>query len=339
MFLTRIFILLLFVCCSFWQKGNAQKQHMVDSNYIKVLPNHISITPSIFRKDNVFNIKEKGAPRLSYSINSRLKLGLHVAWRWISFGFSINVPNASNEDKYGKTQTLDFRTNFLIKNKVLVDLQFATTKGMYLSNAENHIPEFSETVSTYPHYPNMRTFQFGLDVNYLFNSRQYSYKAAFGQNVVQLKTAGGFGVGGYFYLMSVNNDGVLYPEESEHNFNRLKGLNGVNVISYGPEFGYAQNIVFKKHGLVGLLGLLGLGVSSFEEKALDGSSLRHTNFGSRFKFKGMIGYQGDMHSAGFSFRFHATATSYAKKIKGSTILGYTGVYYKIQFTTKKYRGK
>ncbi|MGB1247952.1 MAG: DUF4421 family protein [Chitinophagales bacterium] len=324
-------VCIIFTCSSFGQKNSD-----VDEDYIELFPHHISLTQSIFRKDIGISIKEKKYPRLGYTINSRMKLGYHIAWKFISFGFAVNIPIGGNEEKYGQTNTFDFRTNFFIKNKILGDFYLVQSNGMHLSNPTQHIPEFKRT-DNYPQFSNMKATQIGLDVLYMFNGSEYSYKAAFGQNAHQLKSAGSLLVGGYLYFIGVDNDGLLYPLADTSSFVQLTDLKGFNITTFGAAAGYAQNFVVKEHGLIGMMGLIGTGLSSFTEKTLTGETNDHNNFSTRIKLKGVLGYQGDVHNAGAQLQVNALLTTFAEGVRGSSILGYTGIYYKVQFPTKKYR--
>ena len=87
---------------------------------------------------------------------------------------------------------------------------------------------------------------FGLSDYYIFNSKRFSYRAAFKQNEWQKKSAGTWLAGAEIYYGVVKADSSLIPQSIQEKYPQ-NNLNKINYFSIGPGIGYAYTQVLAHH--------------------------------------------------------------------------------------------
>jgi len=215
-----------------------------DTNYI--YPYHYQITGRVYLAKkwtgiDLFNVP--GADRLHYRPNSSYNVGVGVTYKGITvnlaygFGF-LGFLNPSKE--LGVTTYLDLQTH-MYGRKWLVDVMAQVYKGFYASPQGT-----GSTDGSYYLRSDLNVNEFGASVQYVFNNRRFSYRAAFLQNEWQKKSAGTFLLGAEAYYGTVNGDSSIIPIHV-HEATADRNIKQFRHYKFGPSIGYAYTLVIKKH--------------------------------------------------------------------------------------------
>jgi hypothetical protein len=201
---------------------------------------------------------------LIYHPNDRTNLGVGFNYRWLglNFGFSFGFIN-NDDDIYGETKSLDLQTQFYLR-KFIIDVYLQSYSGFYLENTKDVMTDWPEDGSYYIR-EDISSYIAGLNIQYIFNHRKFSYRAAYLQNERQIKSAGTWTLGGAAYFSGSYGDSSFIPENIKYpeifdgkRFNASTGLN------LGFNGGYGHNFVIKSRFFLTLSLVAGfaLGASS-----------------------------------------------------------------------------
>ena len=310
----QLFLLLLLIIVG-TDSGNAQSfllRNDYDTNYIYSATEKLTtrVFSSVSYTDVTIHDRNLKS-NLSYSIHSKLHFGVGFNYSVFGFNFSMSpFKNTTNDDKYGKTQSLDLRMN-LYGRSLIFDLYLISHSGFYLSNPGSILEGWTDK-DTYPLRPDIHVFSAGLVTQYILRNKKFSLRATYLQNEWQKKSAGSFIVGASFFYLQYNADSsfipdnIKYPDFIEgYKFNYSSSLNfGLNAgyshtfvlkqhfflsmgLSLGPQFGYSVlgsediNQATKSAFTVGLDGLLRVGTGYNSKKIYAGvffisENLAHT---------------------------------------------------------------
>lgn len=178
---------------------------------------------------------------LRYRPNTTLNLGIGATYKWatlnLAYGFGFLNPNRGR----GKTRYLDLQFHSYGR-KLTIDVLGQFYKGFYLS------PKGRAAASETAYYqrPDLRVNILGATVQYIFNHKEFSYRAAFLQNEWQKKSAGTFIFGVEFYAGSVRADSTLVPTAIDP-VAAQQGTDKFRFVELGPNGGYAYTYVYNKH--------------------------------------------------------------------------------------------
>jgi hypothetical protein len=230
-----------------------------DTTYIKAYRDELTTRFFISRKQNGYNLSPVLLkPWIRYRSNDNLLLGLGYTYSFLTINLSVKMPFINRDDEtFGKTNYIDLQAHSIFRTYI-VDFYLQWTKGYYLSNPENiYRPPLHQ--GEYPVRGDMRTTILGLNVQYLFNSSRYSYKAAFLQNQFQRRSAGSpiAGIEGYWMLGmtdSVMVDNSIPPS----GFLGDQPFNQVDIANVGINGGYAYTFVWKEKLYLSLSEVIGL---------------------------------------------------------------------------------
>jgi hypothetical protein len=233
-----------------------------DSTYVKDETRKLTVRAFGSNKFSKYTPGDYGFDRnLSYSANNNYNIGIGATYKYVGFNIESKIPFINNDmDRYGKTKFLDLQT-FVYLRKFTVDLYYLSYKGYYLSDREIITTPVAEP-DAYPQRPDLGTRNIGLNVQYIFNNKRYSFRAAFLQNEYQKKSAGSFMVGGGVHNIRVKADSAVIPLDI-----RFPGYFGNNTFNYSNttnlsiNAGYAYTLVIHQHFFVTAALMAGPGVN------------------------------------------------------------------------------
>ena len=267
-----------------------------------------------------FTLKSTGDNKqtLKFAPRPGFRLGGYVGWRWIFWGYNIDLNGLIGKEKTDKKQKLSFDFS-VYTSKVGLDLyyrrtgnDFECTNLDHIFNKDNPWPDgLSKNFSALDIYTR------GFNLYYIFNHRRFSYPAAFSQSTMQRKSAGTFKLGFSFtHHKATLNEGKIselllpYIEPSIL-------FNSVKYNDYSLNFGYAYNWVFAKNWLfaISLSPGLAYNVTFYNaDRIADGSvtekdtEFRHFSLDKlNIDFITRMGlvYNDNKHFFGMAFRFHS----------------------------------
>jgi hypothetical protein len=234
----------------------------VDTNYIEVYKDELTTRLYVSRKQNGYNLS-KGLyqPWMKYKTNDNILLGMGYTYSFLTINLGVKLPFINQDDElYGKSKYLDLQTNFLFRSYI-IDLYLQWNSGYYLSNPDDVYNYWDNNEDIMPQRGDMRTNIVGLNVQRLFNSERYSYKASFWQNEFQKKSAGSAIVGVEAYWMLGMSDSMMvgsaiplsgYLDDELFNQNDIVnvGLNG----GYAYTFVWAEKLYLSLWTMFGVSG-------------------------------------------------------------------------------------
>ncbi len=226
-------------------------------NYYDIVDNKIVDNGIV---DNGIVSSTKNSREVLYRPNTPFNVGVGFNYRFIGMNVAFNLPFINKETgDYGRTKVLDLQTHIYTR-KLVVDFYGQVYRGYYIANTRKLFSSLgSGNVEMIR--PDARNVNLGLDVQYVFNAKKFSYRAAYLQNDYQKKSAGSFLVGGGIFGMRMKGDSGLIPSYLQ----KAGFFNGVNfyrtrVLSAAANVGYAHTFVYKKHwfATLSLTGSLGV---------------------------------------------------------------------------------
>ncbi len=231
----------------------------IDTNYIEAYKNELTVRAFIARKQNRYHLASGLAnPFLKYNTNDNILLGLGYTYNFLTLNVGVKMPFINrDDDTYGESKYLDLQAHSIFRS-FIIDFYLQWNKGYYVSNPEDLIPDW-DPEEPYPMRGDMRTHILGLNIQYLFNSKRFSYKASFLQNEFQKKSAGSPIAGIEAYWMLGMTDSVMiggYIPSS--GFMEDQPFNQVDIANAGFNGGYTYTFVWKEKLYLSLSSVLGI---------------------------------------------------------------------------------
>ena len=220
------------------------------SEYYDDYSNMLSLFLYAKQKYNNFGVLNDSLDKtITYSPNTQLNVGFGFNYQWLGIGIAFNLSFINNDDdKYGKTSRLDWQTN-IYGNKMVYDFYLQSYKGFYLKNPTEVFLSWGKNQANYIR-PDIETVALGLKGLYIFNSKRFSYKAAFMQTAVQKKSSGSFLLGASYFVQYITADSSFFPTNSY--FESLPDVVTHSSIYFGINTGYAYNFILHKSYFVSL---------------------------------------------------------------------------------------
>ena len=267
-----------------------------------------------------FTIKSTGENKQTMKFAPRpgFRLGGYVGWKWIFWGYNVDLNGLIGGEKHNKKQKLSFDFSFYT-SKVGLDLYYRRTGNNFECTNLNHIFNNErprpEGLSNSFNALDIQTR--GFNLYYIFNHRRFSYPAAFAQSTMQRKSAGTFKLGFSFTHHRATMDESKISELLLPYIEPTILFNTVKYNDYALNFGYAYNWVFAKNWLfaISLSPGLAYNVTFYNaDKIEDGSNTEKDSEFRHFSLDklnidfitrmGLV-YNDNKHFFGVAFRFHS----------------------------------
>jgi len=213
-----------------------------DSAYIEDHTEDLTVRIYGSRKYTYYDMVDKRMKEeVLYRPNTSNNLGFGFNYKFIGINIGFKLPFINNDDdKYGKTKYLDLQSHLYLR-KLVIDFYGQYYKGYYLANRRFN-PRALDL------RPDMYNTDLGLNVQYIFNDKKFSYRAAYLQNEYQKKSAGSFIVGGEFFAWKMKGDSALIPSNLEvEGFFDNEPFHKTSSVSIAANVGYAYTLVIKKY--------------------------------------------------------------------------------------------
>ena len=273
------------------------------NRYYQNLNNQFILRVFVLQKSNSVDLS-KDNQSLKYRPNGTFSLGVGFNYKWLGLGVSLGLPSTVEQNrKYGKTQRFDLQVS--LYTKVLgANAHIQNYKGYYLSNPDK-FTVWEEDY--YPQLPDMNVSTMGANLFYIFNSKKFSYKAAFVGNQVQRRSAGSAVTGIFFTQDEVSTDSGFIPKEIVDTTWHGYDLKSFKASTIGVNAGYLYTFVIGQKGFfVSLAAIPGIGYREYLVTALHGYSETKDLFAVHLLGRFAIGYtRSNLFfnlSAGFNFR-------------------------------------
>ena len=296
-----------------------------------------------------FTIKSTGENKqtLKFSPRPGFRLGGYVGWKWIFWGYNVDLNGLIGSEKPDNKKKLSFDFSFYT-SKVGLDLYYRRTGNDFECTNLNHIfskdnprPEgLSKSFSAL----DIQTR--GFNLYYIFNHRHFSYPAAFAQSTMQRRSAATFKLGFSFtHHKATMNESKISDLLLPH-LEKSILFNTVKYNDYAINFGYAYNWVFAKNWLfsISLSPGLAYNVTFYDaDKIADGSNKEQDSQFRHFSLDklnidfitrmGLV-YNDNKHFFGMAFRFHSFDYR-NRQVNMNNSFAYLHFYAGINFKKKK----
>lgn len=276
----------------------------IDTNYIEAYKDELTVRAYLSRKQNRYFLANKiASPWLKYNTNDNLILGLGYTYSFLTLNLGVKMPFINNDDDiYGESRYTDLQAHSIFRS-FIIDFYLQWNRGYYVSNPEGLIPGWDPD-GPYPMRGDMRTHILGLNIQYLFNAKRFSYKASFLQNEFQKKSAGSPIVGMEAYWMLGMTDSIMvggYIPSS--GFMEDQAFNQVDISNLGFNGGYAYTFVWKERMYLSLSTVLGF--SGAYNQVHDTESSTTINSGVTLGYSNTsrisLGYNNNKYYVGLSY--------------------------------------
>ncbi|MDU1903688.1 MAG: DUF4421 family protein [Dysgonomonas sp.] len=206
----------------------------INYNYIEPFDQKVALKGFLAKKFLFLFHEYNDKDARTYMPNNpfEIGLGLSINNTAISFGYGYGF-NFLRDRERGKTSSFDFQFHHYGR-KYTFDIFFQKYKGFYMED-DNSDVDFELC-------PDLKVQKYGVDAQYIFNNKKFSYKAAFSQSERQLRSAGSFLLGGGAYYTYIESDtSFIYNEK-----NYLKNF------QFGVSGGYTYTWVIKRDYFINL---------------------------------------------------------------------------------------
>ncbi len=249
------------------QRGPAWMRSETDTAYIRDYSRDLTTRFYFSRKYTGYGVRDyQQRQELLYRPNDRFNVGIGINYAFVGLNLGVNIPLVNDDDdRYGQTRYLDAQSHLYLP-RLAVDLYLQHYRGYYLNKPQNWVENWQRG-NPHPQRGDLRTTSIGFNLQYIFNHRHFSYRAAYLQNAWQKKSAGTFLLGSESYLIRMRADSaVTDPARASAPFFNGVAFNGSDVYSLGANAGYAHTFVYKAHFFltVSLVGGVGLGTTRLE---------------------------------------------------------------------------
>lgn len=303
------YTLVLIGCLSFLSVSTSAQEFkgfervQLDTNYVRVYKDELTTRVYLSRKQNGYTLSEGlTSPFLKYRTNDNLLLGIGYTYTFLTINLGLKMPFINGDDAtYGKSKYVDLTLHGIFTS-LIVDLYLQWNHGYYIANPEDHVPDWSSQ-NAYPQRGDMRTNLIGLNVQYLFNSSRYSYKAAFVQNEFQKKSAGSLllGVEAY-WMLAMTDSTMIAPGIPQQGYLGNTSFNQVDIMNAGINGGYAYTFVWDEKLFVSLSATGGFSGSKnkVHYTTLSNTSYDKFSIGMTSSFRISLGYNSNTYYVGLS---------------------------------------
>ncbi len=231
----------------------------IDTMFVKDYSHLLTMRLYSSTKYNTLRIGSNGDTRdLVFKPNNQINFGVGASYRRFTINLGFGIPFINNDDtRYGRTRYLDAQANILSPERA-TNLFLQVFKGYYISSHERAELGWAEQGVEKPYRGDLKEFNFGASSLRVYNSRRFSYRAAFNQDAWQRRSQGSWLLGGYVIYYRVRADSSLVPERLASRFDTQAAMHKGDFGDGGVMSGYAYTFVHKEHWFA--TGSLALGV-------------------------------------------------------------------------------
>ena len=281
-------------------KDSTNIYQKVDTNYITNFRDLLNAKLFAVVRNNKFSVTDNTTDAsVEYGINSKLNMGVSFSFKGIGFDLEYSPPGINvDDDKYGKTTTFGIGTSSNGR-KFMYEAFYRQSQGFRTS--EQYKLE-NDTAFDYVRRSDIRNYNAGLSLTYVFNNKRYSSAAPYSLTQKQRKSAGSFLLGTYVQLYGLSADTVIYPDTMSRVFRHELQFDNASSIMFGISCGYAYTLVFGKNWFINVTTIPGISVQEFYTiNAFDRESYNTYSLGLSLQSRFSIGYNRKSYFIGISY--------------------------------------
>jgi len=171
--------------------------------------------------------------------------GIVINYDKFQVSFAKGIKPASTAGSRGYTDVFNVGLN-VGDNRWVSENYFRKFKGFYNVNTPSFDSAYYFANKKYRLQPNMVSSLFMTRFMHFRNNENFSYKAGFGCNYRQLKSAASFISGGSFSVFNMRNDSALLPVKARPLFKDYGNMKGFRSVNLSYNAGIAATLVILK---------------------------------------------------------------------------------------------
>lgn len=156
----------------------------------------------------------------------------------------------------------------------------------------------------------------GLNLEYIFNNRKYSWPAAFGENAVQRRSCGSWKVGFSMSTMDITFNKEEVPADLSGKIDPSLLFDKIDYSDYAISFGYGYNWVFRRNCLLAVSVLPSIGYRKSNISENKSSKFNMKNISTDIITRASLFWNNTKYFTGLMFEMHTYA--YREKHFGLT---------------------
>lgn len=283
--------LFCFCCSAFVQAQQRTPEMKIDTAFVKSYYNDLIVRIYAADKGHNFELTDQSNDlSIRFQPNDYYKLGVGVNYKWFGLKVGAKLPfTNANESVYGKSSSFGLQS-YIVARRFLLDVVAMKSRGYYLRLDGKNAGEFvSNDDTVYDLQPSLKSVNFGLNFIYVLNYKRFSYKAAFNQTDMQLKSAGSVILGGGASSLKVGgNEGLISDEVNSDYFEGWNGLNKIQSYAAYAGLGYAYSLVPVRNAIVtaAAMGRIGVRYNQFDLDENQSKLQTKPGFGTEFRLSG-----------------------------------------------------
>ena len=282
----------------------AGKSLKYDTVYVKDYPKHITLrTFSGVRANHLYFNDDDGTRIIDYRANQNVRFGLGFSYRWLNLTTSFASPfsGIDNEAK-GETTHFDLQWNFYYQLFGL-DFRLQYFKGYYLQNSHQAFQNWNSREAQFFIRPDIEVFSLGANIYYVFNEKQFSYKAVFTQTTRQKKSKGSWLLGARFDIVAAQADSAFLIGDNWVVSQEYADVNAMGNFTVGVGPGYGQTWVWNDYYFFTLSGLFFVNLQSIAYNTIQDKQEITGNISGFTQIRTAIGYNNDRNIVGLGWVF------------------------------------
>lgn len=309
----------------------------IDTLYIE--PQHYKFSAMLMTTYNFENytIKSKSGQQVSFSPETKLKIGPYVSWSLLAWGYTIDLAYISANKKK------EFELSVYTSRFGLDFLRRSTGSDYRIRSWGLDDQSTTELEEGIP-FDGLEVSITGLNAYYILNHRKFSYPAAFNQSPCQRRSAGSLMFGGGYTRHSLELDymklknTIEMATDVEEKVDSGLLFDKINYMDFSLSAGYGYNWVFSKNWLLSVSLAANLGYKTSEGiRGMDVSFLKNFSF-HNFSLDGVGRFGVIWNDSKWFFGTYGVVHSYRYKksqFETSNYFGNINVYIGFNFGRKK----
>ncbi|MBQ0143367.1 MAG: DUF4421 family protein [Prevotellaceae bacterium] len=183
-----------------------------------------------------------------------LSLGIYAYWGPFGIGHSWNLEDIG-KSSWGNSEN-GYRNSFMLNTARIIGefYTFSSGKSAKFTRITNIDLEDKNR-----EFRGLKSKCYGIDAQYIFNNKRYSWPAAFGENAVQKKAAGSWKAGVSYCRMNITFNPADIDPDIRQQIDTTLFFNRVKYTDYAINFGYSYNWPFKRNCLLAVSAIPSLG--------------------------------------------------------------------------------
>lgn len=290
----KFFLPVVFLTVALFAAGHGRyrtPETKIDTTFIRSFYNDLVLRVYLADKGNNFVLNDRSNDlNIRFRPNDYYKIGFGVNHKWFGLKIGFELPFSNGDEaKFGKSSSFGLQS-YVVARRFMLDVVAMKTEGYYLRLRGKNAGDFVlADHEVYDVQSNLSSLHFGVNLIYVLNYKRFSYKAAFNQTDMQIRSAGSVIFGGGFSSFEIDGSEHLVPDEiSESYFKPWAGLSGIHSYSAYGSFGYAYSWVPLKRSILtgALTGRIGVRYNELDLENRQKNFQTKPGFGGELRISG-----------------------------------------------------